>query len=248
MPSQSASKQVADAIEAKIRAREKAEQQATASSSYAAFDEDHEKRQEFRRMIDPGILRPNPRPLAVEALKTLLKIAENILQNPDEPKYLRFKPTNSTIKRLLVNPKGTLEYAVAMGFNPEVENFQPFYVFNKKKHMRDLQIGAAIIQETLVREAEKEERQERAKREEKAVKAAHVANIKQAFLDDRKSRTIVERREKELREARAARGASAALDPASPSPSTTNSQMPGSGHTLDDRTLNSVEDDGDADD
>ena len=47
--------------------REKAA--AAASSSKATFDENHEKRQEFRRMIDPGILRPNPRHVALESLQ-----------------------------------------------------------------------------------------------------------------------------------------------------------------------------------
>lgn len=230
MPSQASSTQVADALERILR-QQRAEQRER-SGSYTAFDEDHEKRQEFRRMIDPGILRPNARPLALESLRTLLKIAENILQNPDEPKYWKFKPTNANIKRLLVDPKGTLEYARAMGFNPEVDNFQPYYVFNRKKHLRDLQVGAEIVKEALEREMTKEERQERARREEKAVAAAQVANIKQAFLDDRKSRSHIDRREKELREARAAAATNRSSEPpASPSPPATN-RMPGSGHLL----------------
>ena len=48
------------------------------------------------------------------SIQTLLKLAENILAHPDEAKYQKFKPTNSTINRLLVEPKGTLEYAVAV--------------------------------------------------------------------------------------------------------------------------------------
>lgn len=112
--------------------------------------------------------------------------------------------------------------------------------------MRDLQIGAEILKEALEREVIKEERLERAKKEEKAAAAAQVANvsttgyvlcqlqinesllsqIKQAFLDDRKSRTMVERRERELREARAA----AASRPAQPTLTPpTPSFMPGTG-------------------
>ncbi|KAI0773354.1 hypothetical protein BC629DRAFT_1595126 [Irpex lacteus] len=241
--------QVADALERRLRERREAEQQAAANSAYRPFDEDHDKRQEFRRMIDPAILRPNPRPVALESLKTLLKIAENILQNPDEPKYLRFKPTNALIKRVLVDPKGTLEYAVAMGFNPVVENFQPYYIFNKKKHMRDLQIGAEILQEALTRESEKEERRERAFRDERAAEAARVANAKQAFLDDRKSRTLVERREKELREAKAAAATrQGSTPPTSPSTSTVGPHsMLGTGRTLDGRTVSPSVDNNDED-
>ena len=48
--------------------------------------------------------------------QTLLKLAENILEHPDEEKYQKFKTTNPTIKKLLVDPKGTLEYARAVRF------------------------------------------------------------------------------------------------------------------------------------
>ena len=46
--------------------------------------------------------------------QTLLKLAENIIAHPEDPKYQKFKPTNTTINRLLVEPRGTLEYAVAV--------------------------------------------------------------------------------------------------------------------------------------
>lgn len=63
--------EVADAFERRLRQqREEREAQARAQAqAYAAFDEDHARRQEFRRLVDPGILRPNPRPLALEALQ-----------------------------------------------------------------------------------------------------------------------------------------------------------------------------------
>ena len=43
-----------------------------------------------------------------------MKLAENIIAHPDDPKYQKFKPTNATINRLLVEPRGTLEFAVAV--------------------------------------------------------------------------------------------------------------------------------------
>jgi len=39
-------------------------------------------------------------------------LAGNIIDHPEEEKYHRFKPTNTTIRRKIVDPKGTLEYAV----------------------------------------------------------------------------------------------------------------------------------------
>ncbi|EKM59515.1 uncharacterized protein PHACADRAFT_250072 [Phanerochaete carnosa HHB-10118-sp] len=193
---------VANAIERRLREQRKQPQQ-DKGKSYAAFDEDHEKRQEFRRMVDPGILRPNARPLALESLQTLLKLAENIIQNPNELKYQKFKTTNGNIKRLIIDPKGTLEYAREMGFDPQVEDYQPLYVF-KPRRIGDLRIGAEILKEALDREMTKEERAERAKQQEKAVAAAQIANIKQQFLDDRKSQALRTRREEEQRQAQAA--------------------------------------------
>ena len=59
---------VAAAIERRLQAQ-RAQPQQDKGKSYVPFDEDHEKRQELRRMIDPGILRPNARPLALESLR-----------------------------------------------------------------------------------------------------------------------------------------------------------------------------------
>lgn len=101
--------------------------------NYSNFDKDHDRRQEFRRLVDPGITRPNSREVANEAIKvrfchlltvfihterpnstakTLLMLAGNLIDHPEEAKYQRFKPTNAAIKRTIVDPKGSLEYAV----------------------------------------------------------------------------------------------------------------------------------------
>ena len=74
---------VAEAFERRLR--QQRSQQQEKPSGYVAFDEHHEKRQLFRRMIDPGILRPNARPLALESLRvhlvyTLLVSDDDIFQ------------------------------------------------------------------------------------------------------------------------------------------------------------------------
>ena len=61
---------IADAFERRLQEQR---QQAHAGT-YSDFDENHEKRQHFRRLIDPGIMRPNARPLALEALQVLLHV------------------------------------------------------------------------------------------------------------------------------------------------------------------------------
>ncbi|KAF8655232.1 hypothetical protein AX16_003138 [Volvariella volvacea WC 439] len=189
---------------------------------------EHEQRQKFRRLIDPGIVRPNSKEQALSSLKTLSLIAENLLREPDNLKYQRFKPTNSVIKRDLMDPKGALEYAIELGFRPQVENFQPYYVFNSRR-MNELKIGAAILKEHILREDEKAERAARAKQEEKAAAEAAAAKVKLAFMDDRRSKQLNDEREKELR---ATRSSSAAQQGASPLPSSDPPTMPGAGRAL----------------
>ena len=51
---------VADALEKKIQQQRLQQQEQAKAKGFVAFDEDHEKRQDFRRMIDPGILPTTP--------------------------------------------------------------------------------------------------------------------------------------------------------------------------------------------
>jgi len=191
--------------------------------------QEYETRQAFRRLIDPGILRPNSKDVATASLKTLLTISQNLLREPENPKFQQFKATNDTIKRRLIDPKGALEYAIALGFRPEVENFQPCYRFNERK-MTDLRIGAAMLQEAIDLEVTKQERLERSKKEQKAIAAAAANNIKLAFLDDRKTKMLRDQRDRERREARAA--AVARGDAQSPPLSPVSQDMPGTGQSL----------------
>jgi hypothetical protein len=102
----------------------------------------------------------------------------------------------------------------------------------------------AVLKETMERETEKEERLEQAKREEKAIAEAQKAKvtvhcnnfililsslqIKEAFLDDRKSKLIADERERQRRIARAARGPSPTSETEAPPPP----YIPGPGITL----------------
>lgn len=194
---------------------------------YSHFDKDHERRQDFRRLVDPGIIRPNSREVAYEAIKTLAMLAGNIIEHPDEDKYHKFKPTNTTIRKKIVDPKGTLEYAVELGFKPEVVDFQPYYIFNKSR-WNDLLIGHSVLKEFEEREAEKDQRLAKARAEEKAAIEAQKEKTRLAFLDDRKSKMQFDERERELRAARGARLPSPEPEEESSPPR----YMPGSGHIL----------------
>ena len=71
-PDQSA---MAAAIERRLQAERERAAAANATSGHASFDGNHEKRQNFRRMVDPGILRPNPRHIALESLQVRTRSA-----------------------------------------------------------------------------------------------------------------------------------------------------------------------------
>jgi len=197
-------------------------------STLSYFDKDYERKQEFRRLVDPGIIRPNSREVAYEAIKTLLVLAENVISHPEEEKFHRFKPTNTAIRQKIVDPKGTLEYAVELGFRPEIIDFQPYYIFHKSK-WSDLLIGRDVLNEFNAREAEKEQRLANARADEKAAIKAQKEKMRLAFLDDRKSKMQADERERELRAIRAAKLPSPEpeAEPASPQ-----EPMPGVGHLL----------------
>jgi len=142
-------------------------------------------------------MRPNNKDVALRSLRTLSTIAENLLREPNNPKFHQFKPTNTIIKRDIVDPKGTLEYAVALGFRPEVDQFQPYYTFNAK-YMSDLRIGAAILHEAL-QTAGKEEDEGLKVRMAKAEEEIRIKRAKEAFLEDRKAQALRADRERKTR-------------------------------------------------
>ncbi|KAG6861583.1 hypothetical protein C0995_014490 [Termitomyces sp. Mi166 len=241
-----------DALAAAVERRTR---QLPTQPSAAQMAAEHERRQAFRRLIDPGIVRPNSKEQAVASLKTLLTIAENLLHEPDNPKFQQFKPTNTIIKKNLVEPKGTLEYAIEvsglviyelviktffaehatiqLGFRPEVKNFQPYYIFSPR-HTNDLRTGTAILREFVDLENQRAERAAHSKVDQKAVAATVAQQVKLAYMEDRKTKQQKDEREKELRAVRAValthQAESREMFPSQLPPPQVH--MPGSGHTL----------------
>jgi len=206
--------------------------QAAPQLTAAQMAAEQEKWQNFRRLLDPGITRPNSKEQALRSLKTLLTITENLLREPNNPKFRQFKPTNSIIKRDLIDPKGALEFAIQLGFRAEVQNFQPYYIFNPR-HMEDLRIGNSILKDYIDLETQKQERMAQAKKNEKASIKAATEKVKLAFMDDRQSRLLRDEMEKEHRAARTLAAArEAAIQASSSTDSTPETAMPGSGHVL----------------
>ncbi|KLO15695.1 hypothetical protein SCHPADRAFT_995694 [Schizopora paradoxa] len=218
-----------EAFIAAAEARSALLQAENAKKSAKQLAAEHEVKQAFRRLIDPGIMRPNSRETALEALKTLHLLSENVLREPRNPKYASFKPTNSMIKRKLVDVKGAIEYAVALGFHSVTQNFQPTYAFNPR-HLGDMRVGNEILKERLDLEEEKNRRAMEHKETEKERKEAVARSVQLAYADDRKTKAELDEREVLLRQARAANPQAAPEEPKTKR--VRKSRMPSAGMTL----------------
>ncbi|KAG8688552.1 hypothetical protein FRC08_011375 [Ceratobasidium sp. 394] len=81
-------------------------------SAELRYEQERPVRQKFRRLADPGIVRDNTEADTKKAFEILLKLSQNLLSDPENPKFREFKSTNATIQRALINPKGAIEYAI----------------------------------------------------------------------------------------------------------------------------------------
>ncbi|KZW04012.1 hypothetical protein EXIGLDRAFT_827948 [Exidia glandulosa HHB12029] len=203
---------------------------ATARVQEDQYESEHDARQRFRRLIDPGILRADPAK-ARPALELLLKLADNIINNPNEEKYRSFKPTNKVIQRDLVEVKGAVEYAVALGFRATVRDFQPYYEWNPK-YTDQLRIGADMIREDLERQDKQKVYSQRNLGAEKQAAKEAAEKVKLAYIDDRKKKAEHDRLERERR----LRAAASPAPPATPARTTpvsrTQPRIRGEGRTL----------------
>ncbi|CAE6454173.1 unnamed protein product [Rhizoctonia solani] len=160
---------------------------------------EHERpvRQKFRRLVDPGIIRDNSEADAKRALGVLLKLSENLLSDPENPKFREFKSTNNTIKRSLIEPKGAIEFAVELGFRATVEEFQPKYVWHSSpENLTALRVARDVLKDHITLATAKEERANLSQQLAKGAKNAAVQNALLAFEDDRKRRKALDERMK----------------------------------------------------
>ncbi|KAI0723312.1 hypothetical protein C8Q76DRAFT_794269 [Earliella scabrosa] len=153
---------------------------------YMPFDEEHDLRQAFRKRIDRDILGGNSPKSAIESLKTVLQLAQNILAHPEEDKYRRFRINNERIKRTVMEPKGVLQLVNELGFRSKAEDYESYYVYSAKTH-NTLRVGSSVIEEILEREVQKYEEELRRQEREAEERKAHEEKLHQHFLDDRKS-------------------------------------------------------------
>ncbi|KAG8907023.1 hypothetical protein FRB99_005543 [Tulasnella sp. 403] len=166
------------------------------------FAKEREDRQNFRRLVDPGIVRHNPENIANACVDCLLTLCQNILNNPDDEKYRKFKTTNKRIQAGIIDPKGGLEYATAVGFREHMESFQPYYLWRPTpENFSLLRIGTFVLQEHKAKVMAKEEQSKVKKPTKEQINAEIAAKVKLAYEDDRKARALRDKLEKQRRQA-----------------------------------------------
>ncbi|KAF9652225.1 hypothetical protein BDM02DRAFT_3109668 [Thelephora ganbajun] len=95
---------------------------------FEPWDAGHPLRQEFRRLLDPGILRNNDKKDAGTSLRVLNEITEKILTNPDDPKYRRLNVNSEKMKQHIMQRKGTVEFLQKVCFRRGA--FRGFWLTN----------------------------------------------------------------------------------------------------------------------
>ncbi|KAG9104476.1 hypothetical protein FRC06_002132 [Ceratobasidium sp. 370] len=148
-------------------------------SAELRYERERPVRRKFRRLADPGIVRNNNEADTKKAFEILLKLSQNLLSDPENPKFREFKSTN------------------AMGFRAAVEDFQPKYVWHPTpENLVALRVGAEIIREHTELAAAKEQMANKSKQTIAEEKAAAVQKALLAFEDDRKTKKLLDARMK----------------------------------------------------
>ncbi|KAK0493193.1 hypothetical protein EDD18DRAFT_1465049 [Armillaria luteobubalina] len=171
--------------------------------SFTNFDKGYQMRNELRRMIDVGILgmvnNHEASKEGVASLKTLLELANNIIDNPEKEKFQRFKMNNPKIKKVIIEPKGVLQFAIQMGFRQKkTVDMEEYRVF-VPKYRDDLALCASLLKTAIEREQLRADEKLRLARE-KEEKEEQWATAMKRFLDDRKKREENDMRERDARQ------------------------------------------------
>lgn len=157
-----------------------------------------EKRNTFQRLIDPGIIGPNSREQALKSLRTLHRLALNLINEPDRKEYTRFRPNNEKVKKLLIEPKGVLEYAVEMGFREKSEEYEAYYVFCDR-FQQDLRLGAEVLEAHIALYEDKKEMEFLDPVRERVLKEEAQRKVKLQIVEDRIAQKARGKAEKETR-------------------------------------------------
>ena len=86
-----------------------------------------ENRKLVVRALDSKISQQDA-PTALTAIETVLKLASNILEQPSEPKYRKFRASNPGISKKVLACPGGQDLLIALGFRTQVFEFEEHWV------------------------------------------------------------------------------------------------------------------------
>ena len=84
----------------------------------------------IHRAIDTGIVQETDK-VALDALVIAKRLVQNILHNPTQEKYKKFKDQNPKIKKELISLPGGRALLQAIGFGTQVMDFQEMWVLQE---------------------------------------------------------------------------------------------------------------------
>ncbi|WRT64853.1 uncharacterized protein IL334_001789 [Kwoniella shivajii] len=196
----------AQAAQARFNAQSNSTSNTPAVEQWKATEKgDRDCRKEFAKKLDRGIIRDNGYTNTLEAVETLIKISDNII-NSQDPKFRKLKSSNSMLKNKVLDVKGGQDYLFALGFRRQSSDFIEYWVFSSTiKKMHELKIGAEVLKDHLKSLQERVELSKQSKIYGASVEASRRAAALAEFEADRDSVRARAERERIVREAKEAK-------------------------------------------
>lgn len=163
-----------------------------------------ENRKMVARALDTKISQQDA-PTALAAIELLLKLINNIVGNPSEPKYRQFRSNNPKISQTVLRCPGGKDVLLALGFRTKVMEFEEHWVTEESPVLlRTLTEAASVLENYRDLERVKIERNAKMRAE------------KLAGASDERQRTLMQIKEDEAERRERARLMHRSSDPQAP--------------------------------
>ncbi|CAG8491342.1 7423_t:CDS:2 [Paraglomus brasilianum] len=142
--------------------------------------------------------------VASNCVKILQKVVDNILSNPDVPKYRSLPSENARLRRDVCEVDGGLDFLFALGFKKKVVSFkESFTLENDRMDTNKLKIAQSLLNEFHQKAEARRETADRMMQKEKIEAKAYEERVKREVEEDwdnRRRRSILANQRREHRE------------------------------------------------
>ena len=157
-----------------------------------------ESRKKVLRALDAKITNQDD-PTALACIETALKLVNNVVQNPSEPKYRRIRSNNPAVSKRLLRCPGGQDLLLGLGFRTKVMEFEEMWIVEEATTMqRVLSEGAIVLERYLSLTREKIERTAKQRAERMANMNEDRARTLQAIEEDKAERAAKQREREAL--------------------------------------------------